>query len=165
MMLLQSLFFPRFLPNQPHPLRSFDTHARWQPVTQSAQSQWSYGEIEDYEQSSLCSPEVERTRLWTDTCSVCTGEFIVEFLSLQQNFVTTTSHKFSLIWFLQLIAATNLCCGDKDFHKHSLVCTKWFATATCRCKGCCKQLPNLCRRSDLSPQHVAATCYIVCSDP
>ena len=28
-------------------------HARWQPVTQSARSRWSYGKIEDYEQSRL----------------------------------------------------------------------------------------------------------------
>ena len=41
----------RFLPNHPRPLSSFDTHARWQPVTQSAQSRWSYGKIEDCEQS------------------------------------------------------------------------------------------------------------------
>ena len=42
----------RFLPNRPHPLSSFDTHARWQPVTQSARSRWSYGKIEDCEQSN-----------------------------------------------------------------------------------------------------------------
>ena len=29
---------------------SFDTHARWQPVTQSARSRRSYGNIEDREQ-------------------------------------------------------------------------------------------------------------------
>ena len=28
-MLLQSLYFSHFLPNHPHPLGSFDTHARW----------------------------------------------------------------------------------------------------------------------------------------
>ena len=28
-----------------------DTHARWQPVTQGARSRWSYGKIEDCEQS------------------------------------------------------------------------------------------------------------------
>ena len=38
-------------PNHPRPLSSFDTQARWQPVTQSAQSPWSYGKIEDCEQS------------------------------------------------------------------------------------------------------------------
>ena len=26
-------YFSRFLPNRPRPLSSFDTHARWQPVT------------------------------------------------------------------------------------------------------------------------------------
>ena len=51
--MLLSLYFSRFLPNHPRPLSSFDTHARWQPVTQSAQSRWSYGKIEDCEQSSL----------------------------------------------------------------------------------------------------------------
>ena len=45
------IYFSRFLPNRPRPLSSFDTHARWQPVTQSAQSRWSYGKIEDCEQS------------------------------------------------------------------------------------------------------------------
>ena len=50
-MLLQSLYFSRFLPNRPRPLSSFDTHARWQPVTQSARSRRSYGKMEDCEQS------------------------------------------------------------------------------------------------------------------
>ena len=50
-MLLQSLYFSLFLPNRPRPLSSFDTHARWQPVTQTARSRWSYGKIEDCEQS------------------------------------------------------------------------------------------------------------------
>ena len=35
----------------PRPLSSFDTHARWQPVTQSIRSRRSYGKIEDREQS------------------------------------------------------------------------------------------------------------------
>ena len=34
------------------PLGSFDTQARWQPVTQGAWSRWSYGKIEDCEQSN-----------------------------------------------------------------------------------------------------------------
>ena len=46
-------YFSRFLPNHPRPLSSFDTHARWQPVTQSAQPRWSCGKIEDCEQSSM----------------------------------------------------------------------------------------------------------------
>ena len=49
-MLLQSLYFSCFLPNHPRPLSSFDTHARWPPVTQSAWSRWSYGKIDDCEQ-------------------------------------------------------------------------------------------------------------------
>ena len=52
-MLLQSIYFSRFLPNRPCPLSSFGTHARWQPVTQSAQSWLSYGKIEDCDQSRL----------------------------------------------------------------------------------------------------------------
>ena len=34
-------------------LRSFDTHARWHPVTQSARSRRSYGKMEDCEQSRV----------------------------------------------------------------------------------------------------------------
>ena len=44
-------YFSRFLPNRPRPLSSFDTHARWQPVTQSVRSRQSYRKIEDFEQS------------------------------------------------------------------------------------------------------------------
>ena len=50
--LLQSFYFSRFLPNRPCPLSSFDTHGRWQPVTQSARSRRSYGKIEDGAQSN-----------------------------------------------------------------------------------------------------------------
>ena len=32
---------------------SFDTQARWQPVTQSVRSRRSYGKIEDCEQSTV----------------------------------------------------------------------------------------------------------------
>ena len=38
----------------PSPLSSFDTHARWQPETQSARSRRSYRKIEDCEQS-MCT--------------------------------------------------------------------------------------------------------------
>ena len=64
-----------FLPNRPHPLSSFDTHARWQPVTQSARSRWSCGKIEDCEQSTFdysldryCSIIHSRFRL--DSCAL-----------------------------------------------------------------------------------------------
>ena len=40
-------------PKRPRPLSSFDTHARWQPVTQSALSRLCYGKIEDCEQSKI----------------------------------------------------------------------------------------------------------------
>ena len=39
------LFFS-LAPKPPLPLSSFDTHARWQTVTQSARSRWSYEKIE-----------------------------------------------------------------------------------------------------------------------
>ena len=54
--------FSRLLSNRPHPLSSFDTHARWQPVTQSARYRWSYGKIEDCEQSR---EDTDRS-LWND---------------------------------------------------------------------------------------------------
>ena len=64
-----------FLPHCPHPLSSFDTHARWQPVTQSARSRWSCGKIEDCEQSTFdysldryCSIIHSRFRL--DSCAL-----------------------------------------------------------------------------------------------
>ena len=49
--LQRRLYFSRFLSNCPRTQSSFDTHARWQPVT-SARSRRSYGKIEDFEQSS-----------------------------------------------------------------------------------------------------------------
>ena len=41
-------------PIRPRPLSSFNTYASWQPVTESARSRWSYGIIEDCEQSTDC---------------------------------------------------------------------------------------------------------------
>ena len=52
-----ALFFS-LPPIRPRPLSSFDTHVRWQPVTQSARSRWSYGKREDCEQSMFCTHEV-----------------------------------------------------------------------------------------------------------
>ena len=43
---------------------------------------------------------------------MCTGEVFVK------TFVAATSHSNSVLFdFLQLVAVTKLCCGDKDFHK------------------------------------------------
>ena len=64
-MLLQSLYFSRFLPNRPRPLSSFDTHARWQPVTQSARSRRSYGKIEDCEQSTRTQRKLTQVTIST----------------------------------------------------------------------------------------------------
>ena len=51
-----------FLPNRPRPLSSFDTYAKWKPVTQSPRSRPSYGKIEDCEQSNAQS--LLFIRLW-----------------------------------------------------------------------------------------------------
>ena len=69
---------------------------------------------------------------------VCTGEFLLKSLSPEQNFVAATSRKKSnQTESVRLVAATKFCCSDKDFHK--------FLQYT---------------RSDLSLQHVAATCNL-----
>ena len=79
-------YFSRFLPNRPRPLSSFDTHARWQPVTQSARSRRSYGKIEDCEQSIIWTKRVNpgddlemRTALFVDcssiSCPSCSKNF------------------------------------------------------------------------------------------
>ena len=51
----KKIFFyvSRFPPNRPFPLGSFDTHARWQPVTQSPRSRRSYGKMKDCEESRI----------------------------------------------------------------------------------------------------------------
>ena len=43
--------------NHPRPLSSFETHSRWQPVTQSTRSRRSYRKIEDCEQPKLDSTQ------------------------------------------------------------------------------------------------------------
>ena len=60
--LLQSLYFSRLLPNCPRRLSCVDTHARWQPVTQSARSRRSYRRIEDCEQSRPIVRRIRKTR-------------------------------------------------------------------------------------------------------
>ena len=46
--------------DRPHPLSSFDTHAKWQPVTHSARTRQSYAKIEDCEQSKPQRTSVRR---------------------------------------------------------------------------------------------------------
>ena len=58
------MYCGRFLPNHPRPLSSFDTYARWQPVTQSARSRWSYGKIEDCEQSTKQLPVLRALKVF-----------------------------------------------------------------------------------------------------
>ena len=64
----------------------------------------------------------------------CTGEIFWKSLSLQQNFVASTS-RINSVWFdfLQHITAAKLCCRDKHFHTNSPVHTKRFVAVTCRC--------------------------------
>ena len=66
---------------------------------------------------------------------VCTGEIFWKSLSLQWNFVAATT-RINSVWFdfLQHVAATKLCCRDKDFHKKFSIYTRSdFVAATCRC--------------------------------
>ena len=74
--------------------------------------------------------------------------FLWKSLSPQQNFVAATSRtKSNQTEFVRLLAATKLCCWDKDFHKNSL-----------ERANCCSNLSSdLYTQSDF----VAATC---CSD-
>ena len=54
--------------NRPRPLSSFDTHARWQPVTQGARSRRSYGKIEDCQQSNFSKALFEGLIFWRGLC-------------------------------------------------------------------------------------------------
>ena len=91
--LLKSLYFSRLLPNRPRRLSCFDTHARWQLVTESARSRRSYWKIEDCEQSRpivRCIRNSEEIRLsetltyvlailqdiWTSFCALIRGRTI-----------------------------------------------------------------------------------------
>ena len=100
--------------------------------------------------STSCSNTLRRHVAATNRF-VCTGKFLWKSLSLQQSFVAATSRTNS-VWFdfLRLVAATKLCCGDKDFHKNSPAYTTRFVAATCRC--------------NVLLQRVAATCRQVCTD-
>ena len=61
------LYFSIFLASSqtgPCPLSTFDTHTRWQPVTQSTRSRQSYGKMEDCEKvlNSGCKTKQIRVR-------------------------------------------------------------------------------------------------------
>ena len=89
-MLLQSLYFSRFLPNRPRPLSSFDTHLRWQPVTQSARSRRSYGKIEDCEQFTIiviiviCFPTEHLGVLRNSLKRICASQIELEVLVFKE---------------------------------------------------------------------------------
>ena len=101
-------YFSRFLPNRPRPLSSFDTHARWQPVTQSAWSRWSCGKIEDCEQSTFdysldryCS--IIHSRLRLDACAL-----------------------FYYLFKTAVLSSPICTCGfDKETKSHFLHCPKY----------------------------------------
>ena len=68
-----------------------------------------------------------------------TGE---KSLSLRLNFVATRSRtKSNQVEFVQLVAATKLCCRNKDFHNNSPQQTKRFVAAMCHatCRPTCTQ--------------------------
>ena len=72
------------------PLSSFDTHARWQPVTQSARSRRSYGKIEGCEQSSLIiQNEFER-----DALEVIAASFKLQLTFRSVNKASVVLHSF-----------------------------------------------------------------------
>ena len=75
---------------------------------------------------------VAATRRSEKSLRVC-WRILWKSLSPQHNFVAATSRKKSnQTEFVRLVAATRLCCRDKDFHKNSPVHTKRFVAATCR---------------------------------
>ena len=55
-------YFSRFPPNCPRPLSSSDTNARWQPVTQSARSRWSFRIILFFNSKGI--PVEKLLKLW-----------------------------------------------------------------------------------------------------
>ena len=82
--------------------------------------------------ATSCSNTLQRHVAATNRF-VCAGQFLWKSLSPQHNFVTTTSRKKSnQTEFVRLVAATKLCCREKDFRKNSPVHTRRFVVATCR---------------------------------
>ena len=73
-----------------------------------------------------------------------------------QLFTDVETSRTDSVWFdfLQLVAATKFCCGDKNFHKNSPVHTKRFVAATCRLT----LLLQLVARPVHMEWSVAATC-------
>ena len=67
--LLNASYSPSYFfasnPNSPRPLSSFDTHARWRPVTQKIRSLRSHGKIGDCEQSIDVSEPLLKTDAFT----------------------------------------------------------------------------------------------------
>ena len=58
---------------------------------------------------------------------VCTEEFLWKFC-LHKRILSSQQ----VAEFVQRVASTKLCCGDKDLGKNSPVHMKWFVTAICR---------------------------------
>ena len=82
--------------------------------------------------ATSCSNTLQRHVAATNRF-VCAGEFLWKSLSPQHNFVAATSHKKSnQTEFVLLVAATKLCCRDKDFHQNSPAHIKRVVAATCR---------------------------------
>ena len=90
-------------------------------------------------------------------------KFVKIFVSATEFCRRDKSHKFCPIWFF--VAATKFCFREKDFHKNSPVHTERFVAAMCRRNMLLQLVAGPVQtRGDLSPQHVSATCRLVCTD-
>ena len=105
-------------------------------------------------QATSCS-NISRRHVTATNRFVCT----VQFFCKNRKIVVSAKgfchcNKSHIFDFLQLVAATKCCCGDKDLHKNSPKHTKQFVTATSR--------HNLLLQLVAQPVHkewpVAATC-------
>lgn len=103
---------------------------------------------------------------WATSCSnqshfLCTGDFCQSLflhnrILQPQNVAKNQIEQNLCILLWQLNSAA----VSKIFHKNSSVHTKRFVAVSCRCNV----LPQLAARCDLSPQRVAATYCLVCSN-
>ena len=108
------IYFSRFLPNRPRPLSSFDTHARWQRVTQSARFRWSYGKIQDCEQS----------RHWGTVHTATPRKKITNTASPQKNVAKQRHRNFKFCPSNNLIQ-TSIWLGIEDLGAGLVISREW----------------------------------------
>ena len=104
----------------PRPLSSFDTHVRWKPVTQSARSRWSYGKIEDFEQSIIdivgYYSQLTLVMSWlpSDSCSklhVTVNSLVVQIKKkVFVTFVSIPSCSWKITFLLRHYLKFKFCC-------------------------------------------------------